>query len=71
MIMLTARFPVQALSNLGPFLESSSGKLRFAAVYVLSGVASTFSSYRFFAARSLGASGDSCPHVHSHIPSFL
>lgn len=47
----------QALSALGPFVESNSGGLRFTAVYAISGIAGSLFSYWYSAAASVGASG--------------
>lgn len=48
---------LQALSALGPFVESNSGRIRFTAVYALSAIGGSLFSYWYSASASVGASG--------------
>ena len=47
----------QALSSLGPFVESNAGHARFLAIYALSAISGSLASYMFSPNPSVGASG--------------
>ncbi len=46
-----------ALYAIGPLIESTYGKLKFALIYFVSGITSSFFSYKFSNGVSIGASG--------------
>ncbi|MEM7537041.1 MAG: rhomboid family intramembrane serine protease [Chloroflexota bacterium] len=50
-------FNLYALNALGPLVEGYFGHLRFAAIYILGGLAGSLASYAFSLAISAGASG--------------
>jgi Rhomboid family len=47
----------QALSSLGPFVESNAGHARFLSIYAVSAIAGSLASYWFCPSMSVGASG--------------
>ena len=51
----------QALSTLGPIVESTSGRTRYTTVYALSAIAGSLFSYWFSPTASVGASGAAPP----------
>lgn len=59
----------QALSSLGPFVESNAGHARFLAVYAISAISGSLASYMFSPNPSVGASG-AMPGSHRSILRF-
>ncbi len=58
---------LQALSTLGPIVESTSGRTRYTTVYALSAIAGSLFSYWFSPTASVGASGAALPARPSYV----